>query len=44
MSSPAPTREPDPPPGGDLAFTLWVIAILLAVLELTWLWADRIYS
>jgi hypothetical protein len=44
MSSQAPTPDRDRPPGGDLAAQLWVIAILLALVELTWFWAGRIYS
>jgi hypothetical protein len=44
VSSQVPTPDPDRPPRGELALSLWVIAILLAVIEVTWLWADRIYS
>jgi hypothetical protein len=37
-------RTPDPPPGGQLAACLWVVAALIGVLELTvWLF-DRMYS
>jgi hypothetical protein len=32
------------PPGSELAALLWVIAALLAVLETSWWWFDRIYS
>jgi hypothetical protein len=28
----------------ELTASLWVLAVLLAALELVWWWADRIYS
>jgi hypothetical protein len=36
--------EPEVPPAQGLMLTLWVIATLLAAIELVWWWADRIYS
>jgi hypothetical protein len=36
------TREP--PPDGEPQVLLWVIAVLIAVLELTWWLFDRMYS
>jgi hypothetical protein len=40
-----PTRD-DSEVGSEfgLSLTLWVIATLLAAIELVWWWADRIYS
>ena len=44
-----PTRRPigsDPerPPGNELTALLWIVAALIAVLELAWWFAGRIYS
>ena len=36
--------EPDPPPGGELAPLLWVLALLIAAIELAWWFFDRMYS
>jgi hypothetical protein len=44
MSSQIPGPEPERPPGDALTLVLWLLAILLAVLELIWLWADRAFS
>lgn len=38
------TDDPEPPPGNELAAFLWVLAVLLASIELLWWFADRIYS
>jgi hypothetical protein len=35
---------PDPPSDGEPQVLLWVIAVLIAVLELTWWLFDRMYS
>jgi hypothetical protein len=34
----------EPPPEGGLTIVLWVIAVFLAVLEISWWWAASIYS
>ena len=40
-----PSRDdPEVRPEYGLSLTLWVIATLLAAIELVWWWADRIYS
>ena len=36
--------DPERPPGNELAAFLWAVAVLIAVLELAWWFADRIYS
>ena len=38
-----PPEPPEPPNGGLKAF-LWMTAALIALLELTWWWSERIYS
>ena len=42
-----PTRhsisEPEPPPGNELTAFLWIVAVLLAALELTWWLFNRMY-
>ena len=45
----SPTRrslgaDPEPPPGNELAALLWIIAALLAVLEIVWWLFDRMYA
>jgi hypothetical protein len=37
-------EEPGVEPAEGLTLTLWVIAALLAAIELVWWWADMIYS
>jgi hypothetical protein len=37
-------REPDPPPGNELAAFLWIVAALIAVLEVVWWLFDRMYA
>jgi hypothetical protein len=32
------------PPGSELTAFLWIVATLIAVLELTWFFFDQIYS
>ena len=50
MSLPPPTRErptdtqQESPPANELTLLLWVIAILIGALELTWWLFDRMYS
>jgi hypothetical protein len=44
MSEPARTTTPEPPPGNELQAFLWVLAVLIAVLEVTWWLFDRMYS
>ena len=49
MSAAPPTRrsiggEPEPPPGSELKALLWIVAVLIAALELAWWLADRMYS
>jgi hypothetical protein len=39
---PEPPDPPEPPRGGLTAF-LWMTAVLIALLEFTWWWAERIY-
>jgi hypothetical protein len=36
--------RPEPPPDGEPQVLLWVIAILIAAIELTWWLFDRMYS
>jgi hypothetical protein len=38
-----PPEPPEPPKDGLKAF-LWMTAALLALLEFTWWWAERIYT
>jgi hypothetical protein len=38
------TRADREPPGGELTASLWALAALIAILELSWLLFDRIYS
>jgi hypothetical protein len=46
--TPAPVRptrrDPEPPPEGGLKVFLWVIAVLIASLELAWWMFDRMFS
>jgi hypothetical protein len=35
---------PEPPPGNELLALLWVLAVLIGVLELTWWFFDRMYG
>jgi hypothetical protein len=45
MSPDPPTRErSEPPREGGLTVALWVLAVLIAVLEVAWWWSARIYS
>jgi hypothetical protein len=50
MSSARPSERrpddprPEPATGNDLAASLWVLAVLLGLVELTWLFFTRIYS
>jgi hypothetical protein len=44
MSSQTPGPGPERPPGGEVTLVLWLLAALLAALELAWLWADRAFS
>jgi hypothetical protein len=43
---PRPSEPPEPPepPNGGLKVFLWTTAALIALLEFTWWWAERIYS
>jgi hypothetical protein len=44
---PAPHRpqaEDDPPLGAQLAACLWVIAVMLAIIEIVWWMSNRIFS
>jgi hypothetical protein len=34
----------DPPPGSELSVFLWVMATLIASMELVWLFFDRAFS
>ncbi len=34
----------DPPPGDELTALLWVVAALIAVFEVTWLFFSRMYA
>ncbi len=48
MNAP-PTRrslgaDREPPPGNELAALLWIVAALLAVLEIAWWLFDRMYT
>jgi hypothetical protein len=36
--------EPDPPPGNELAAFLWVVAGLIAVVEVAWWLVGRMYA
>jgi hypothetical protein len=36
--------DTDPSPANELAALLWVVAALIAVFELTWLFFSRIYA
>jgi hypothetical protein len=36
--------EPETPPGNEVAASLWIVAVLIAVLELAWWLFDRMYS
>jgi hypothetical protein len=38
------TEPPQRSPGNELAAFLWVVAVMLAVLEITWWWAGSMYS
>ena len=46
--TPAPERPrrdaPEPPPGSELTAALWLLAVLIAVVELVWWAAERMYS
>lgn len=50
MTPPAPSpersrrQEPEPPPGDDLQALLWVLAALLATMELAWWLFARMYG
>jgi hypothetical protein len=50
MTPPAGTRErtrgdgSEPPPGDELVALLWVLAVLLGALELTWWIFARMYG
>jgi hypothetical protein len=37
-------NETPPSPGSELTASLWVIAVLIAVLELAWWWSTSMYS
>jgi hypothetical protein len=37
-------EPPQPSPGSELAAVLWVLAALLAVVEVAWWWSASIYS
>jgi hypothetical protein len=41
---PKPDETSEPAPGSELTLVLWLIALLLIVLELSWWWFDRLYS
>ena len=47
-TSPNPKRPSDvtrePSPGEGLTMTLWVVAVMIAVLQVTWWWAVSMYS
>ena len=44
MSDRTRTGDPEPPPEGGLTVALWVLAVLLAAMELLWWYFDRLYS
>jgi hypothetical protein len=44
MTRPARSAAPEPPPGNELQAFLWVLAGLIALLELTWWLFDRMYA
>jgi cytochrome c-type biogenesis protein CcmH/NrfF len=44
MSSTTPSRDDQEPPRNELTALLWVIAVMLAVIEVTWLALERIFS
>jgi hypothetical protein len=37
-------RLTEPSPEGGLVVVLWVLAVFVVVLEVTWWWTQRIYS
>lgn len=37
-------EKPPQSPGSELTVTLWVLAVLIAVLELAWWWSVSMYS
>jgi hypothetical protein len=41
---PKPDETSEPTSESELTLVLWLIALLLIVLELSWWWFDRIYS
>jgi hypothetical protein len=41
---PKPPPEPPEPPKDGLKAFLWMMAALIALLEFTWWWGERIYS
>jgi hypothetical protein len=43
-ADPPPREESERQPEGGLTVTLWVLAALIAVLEIAWWWSARIYS
>jgi hypothetical protein len=44
MSAPARVPGPDTPPPNEARAVLWVVAVLLATLELTWWLFNRMFS
>lgn len=38
-----PTKEREAAPGNELAALLWIVAVLVAVVEIAWLWSDRAF-
>jgi hypothetical protein len=41
---PQPDDTSEPAPESERTLVLWLVALLLLVLELSWWWFDRIYS
>lgn len=37
-------EKPQQSPGSELTAILWVVAVLIAVLELAWWWSVSLYS
>ena len=37
-------ETPQPSPGSELTALLWVVAVLIAVLELAWWWSVAVFS
>jgi cytochrome c-type biogenesis protein CcmH/NrfF len=44
MSSTTPSRDDRDPPSNELTALLWIVAVMVAVIEVTWLALDRIFS